>query len=221
MSPPGYTPVARVGRVVLASLAVNALLAWLVIVGIYTFLERVWRGLSGRFLPGETLEAHWSQLEMLRRVQGVAWLVTAAVFLWWLHRAYRNLRALGAEDLGFTPRSALSAFFVPVLNAIVPFRVVRELWNASDPSAAPPAVERARSTSPWVGWWWGVFLASVALDPSVFRLVSHAMERFTVGSTVVLVLAQLLEMAAAILAMVVVWTVSQGQEEIAERGESA
>ena len=220
--PPGYEPAGGLGRALLGLLGFNAALAWVEIVGIYTFLERVWRGLAGRFMGPDTLEAHWGELETARRIHGLVWLVTAIVFLVWIHRTYRNLPVLGATDLAFTPRAAVSAFLVPVLNVIVPVRVVRELWNGSDPTQREPSsvAPGAPPTSPWVIWWWGVFLAAVLLDPVVFRIAGNLEARLTVGSTALLVLAQFLEMAAAILGMVVVWSVNQGQQEIFESQES-
>lgn len=214
-----YTPPGRLAYAVLALLGLNAALAWLVIVGIYTMLDRIWQGMAGRLAGADTLEAHWSQLNALRLLQGLAWLATATLFLWWLYRAHRNLRALGAADLGFTPRAAVSAFFVPVLNVVVPVRVVRELWNGSDPAPRQPGPGPVK-ISPWVAWWWGVFVASVLLDPVVFRIAGDLQARLTVGTTVLLVLGQLLEMSAAVLAMVIVWSVSQGQQEIFDRQES-
>jgi hypothetical protein len=211
---PAYTPPGRVARAVVALLGLNAALAWLVVIGVYTLLDRVWKAMAGRLAGAGTIEAHWSQLHSLRLIQGLAWLATAVMFLWWLYRAYGNLRALGAAELAFTPRAAVSAFFVPVVNVVVPVRVVRELWHGSDPTrregGAPPTM------SPWVAWWWGVFVASVLFDPVVFRLTGD-LSRLTVGTTVLLVVGQLLEMSAAVLAMVVVWSVNQGQQELFAR----
>jgi hypothetical protein len=217
---PAYTPPGRLAHALLALLGLNAALAWLVIAGMYTLLDRVWKGMAGRLAAADTLEAHLSQLNALRLVQGLAWLATAAVFLWWLYRTHRNLHALGAADLRFTPRAAVSAFFVPVLNVVVPVRVVRELWNGSDPAPPEPGPRGEATMSPWVAWWWGVFVASVLLDPVVSRIAGELQARLTVGTTVLLVLGQLLEMSAAVLAMMVVWSVSQGQQEIFDRDES-
>lgn len=217
---PAYTPSGRLSHAVLALLGLDAALAWLVIVGVYTLLERIWKGMTGRLGGADTLAAHWSQLNGLRFIQGLAWCATAAVFLWWLYRAHRNLRALGAADLGFTPRAAVSAFFVPVLNVVVPVRVVRELWNHSDPAEGVPARGDPMKTSPWVAWWWAIFVASIVLDPVVLRMGGDLEARLTVGTTVLLVLAQLLEMSAAVLAMVVVWSVNQGQQEIFDRNSA-
>jgi hypothetical protein len=217
---PAYTPPGRLTHVVLALLGLNAALAWLVIVGMYTLLDRIWNGMAGRLAAADTLEAHMSQLNALRLIQGLAWLATAAVFLWWLYRAHRNLPALGAADLGFTPRSAVSAFFVPVLNVVVPVRVMREVWNRSDPTVGKPRSGCLMKTSPWVAWWWGVFVCSILLDPVVFRIAGDLQARLTVGTTVLLVLGQLLEMSAAVLAMVIVWSVNQGQQEIFDHDDA-
>ena len=68
----------------------------------------------------------------------VATLVAAALAvvssLFWLHRAYRNLAALGVTGLRDSPLSAVVWFVVPFANWLLTYPVLRDLWRLSDRS---------------------------------------------------------------------------------------
>ena len=49
----------------------------------------------------------------------------------WMHRAYRNLPALGVGGLTWSPGWAAGAWFVPGANLFVPYLVAREIWRGS------------------------------------------------------------------------------------------
>jgi hypothetical protein len=103
-------------------------------------------------------------------LQVVIFAATAFAFLMWLHRAYRNLPALGADGLATTPGWAVAYFFIPFVNLFKPFQVVREIWRESTPGREAREVfggdddEAARpGAPPLVGWWWALWLiANVA-----------------------------------------------------------
>ena len=95
------------------------------------------------------------------KLAGTLFVLTAIAFLMWVHRSHRNLSALGAQGLKFTPGWAVGWWFIPILNLFQPFRIIREIWRASDPSVAIGTAWRAAPSSPLIGWWWGLFLASV------------------------------------------------------------
>jgi hypothetical protein len=198
-------------RVVVALLAADILLAWGVLLGVRTFLERVWFGLAGYFIREGTLSQHAGQIEVARLAQALVWIAVAVAFLRWMHRAYRNLPALGAERLRYSPRWAVGAFLVPVLNLVHPYQVVSELWRESHLDSAA-----ARSAVPLglVRWWWILFVASVLADPVIGRLAEAATGRLDAGGRLeLLVLGEMAEIAAAVLAIVIVTRVTRLQEE--------
>ena len=93
-------------------------------------------------------------------------IVTAIVFLSWVHRANRNARALGAEGRQFTPGWAVGWYFVPVMFLWKPFQAMREIWQAS----AQPGNWRNVQTPPLLGWWWALYLSSQILSNVAYRL---------------------------------------------------
>ncbi len=205
-----FVPPGPARRALLLSLGINGLLAWAVLLGVYTFLERVWRGVGDRFLA-QPLAEHLAQVELARRLQGLAWLLTAVLFLLWLYRVYANLAVLGASRLRFSPRWAVGTFLVPGVNLLWPFLVIREVWNASDPRGSGETGGRP-PTSPRVAWWWITFVLASLLDPGFWRVVEDTAARLDAGGfTPSFVLAQLAEMAAAVLAITVVREIDRRQ----------
>ena len=88
--------------------------------------------------------------------------VTAIIlFLRWFHQCYKNLSALGADKLEYSPGWAVGWFFIPFANVVKPYSVASEMWRASAVS-----YPNDKSPSSWVvgptGWlvpfWWLTFL---------------------------------------------------------------
>lgn len=76
----------------------------------------------------------------------LVFLSTMVLFFMWIHRVHRNLGALGARSLRFSPGWAVGWFFVPVINLFRPHQVVKEIWEESDPQRG--------TGSALIGWWW-------------------------------------------------------------------
>lgn len=77
-----------------------------------------------------------------------------AAFCMWTHRVYRNLPALGARGLRYTPAWAVGWLFVPFVNLVIPFFVFSEIWRHSIPAPTDSAGQRGQRVSPLlVGWW--------------------------------------------------------------------
>jgi hypothetical protein len=90
-------------------------------------------------------------------VAGLISLSLIVLWLVWQHRAQSNLRALGAVGLRYSPGWAVGWWFIPVAFWVVPYRTVRELWQASSPGGG--AVDwSTRPVSPILRIWWGAWL---------------------------------------------------------------
>ena len=94
------------------------------------------------------------------------YIVTGIVFLVWVYRANRNARALGAQDMRFTPSWSVGWFFVPIMSLWKPFQAMREIWQAS----AQPGNWRAVPAPPLLGWWWALYLGNLILNQIAYRL---------------------------------------------------
>jgi hypothetical protein len=90
-------------------------------------------------------------------------LATAAVFLAWFHRGYRNLRSIGTTAPRFGTGWAVGGWFVPFLNLVRPKQIADELWRASRPAGA--SVDGAGPTRMFtVHLWWTLWLGTAAVQ---------------------------------------------------------
>jgi serine/threonine-protein kinase len=163
-------------------------------------------------------------------LQAAWFLVTAALWLAWFRRAYRNLPALGARRLRFRPWWAVGAWLLPVFSLFRPKQVLNDIWRASDPDLPPDqaATWRGRPVAELLGWWWLAFVASVlvrsittdavhaAADFMLLGLLPERLDRFQ-ASAGMQVLADLLTVLCGLLALRVVRRTTARQDERAAR----
>jgi hypothetical protein len=116
-------------------------------------------------------------------------LVAMVLFLQWLHLVVRLTLAIGtttvrgAPTLTFSPGQAVWSFFIPFVNLVRPYRILRDVRELLAPEgvAEPPlrvsvdegtgyravrfgvAPVRSEIPSAPVGWWWAFLLASYLL----------------------------------------------------------
>ena len=130
------------------------------------------RALSGEAITASEAASNDSRQQLIGILQIVVYIATAATFLMWLSRSYKNLSALSSSPSTYAPGWAIGAFFVPFLNLVRPFQIVRELWHRSDSSSTVATVwtkSQKPPTPPIVGWWWGVWLVAGVLGQAVWR----------------------------------------------------
>ncbi len=160
----------------------------------------IWLLALGMFLDVAGMASTYSQVQMLEGVeqgravapgeaesndmrQGLIGIAqfgvlvgTAIAFLMWFHRAHRNLPALGSRHLKYSPGWAVGGFFVPFLNLVRPYQVMKEVWRGSDP--APASLQAGHPddvpVSPRIGWWWALWIIMGIANQLSFRASMHA-----------------------------------------------
>ncbi|MBN2578466.1 MAG: DUF4328 domain-containing protein [Pirellulales bacterium] len=143
--------------------------------------------------------------------QTVTYIASAVTFLLWFFRAYKNLLALGADGLEYSPGWAVGAFFVPILNLFYPYRIMKEIWRHSVPDlSVDPKNIKASSL---VGWWWGMFIFMNILAQISMRLnlAASQIQDFFLGSYTSIV-SDLFSIIAALLAIFVIRDVERRQD---------
>lgn len=89
-----------------------------------------------------------------------AMLTAIIIVCMWMYRAHANLTALGRAGQDYTSGWAAGAWFVPFLNLVRPFRIMKEIWKGSD-SAHPHSTGWKLAPNPSIiGWWWAAWLIS-------------------------------------------------------------
>jgi hypothetical protein len=212
---PSYAPTKRLARVLGGLLAAVAALCWLDIGHDATQLRLIYLRESGGGVGAAEFEAHLRLGARLAAIELALFLATAAAFSAWLSTARANCRAFGARRLVYGQAWATLGFWVPLLNLIRPYQVIREVWQASDPSETSPLHWKELAPSPLLPWWWGSFVACMLLQ--IFAGLSalgtpDSPRRLAFAAGLALV-ADLLTAVAASLAYFVVSGISAAQGE--------
>lgn len=147
-----------------------------------------------------------------QRVIGVAYvlsyLVTAVLFLKWIHRANLNARSLGAKDLRFSPGWAVGWYFIPFMNLVRPYQAMKEIWQASK----NPENWSTEPAPPILGWWWALFLVSGFLGQTALRMSIQANSLSALSNaTLVSVLAGLVDFPLCFVALNLVTDIDRMQ----------
>lgn len=151
-----------------------------------------------------------TQLEIARRLQGALGVATAVVFLLWVRRAQHGLRLLGVERLGFSPRAGRRRVSRP---SDQPRRSRAGGESSGTPVGAgtPRAARGGRRAPVLVAVWWALVVVAAVGDP-VWRQLAGSVESLVIGgSTLLFIVVQLANLAAALLAIVIVWTIDAQQ----------
>jgi hypothetical protein len=142
---------------------------------------------------------------------------TAIVFLMWTHRAHRNLPALGAERLKFSPGWAVGYFFIPILNLFRPYQVMCEIWRESDPARLPMRDETSGitkvSSTAVVGLWWSFSLLVHIANQAARPLCDKSTPEGVLTSLWIVMPIVVLAIAAATLAAVMVGRIDVNQSK--------
>ena len=153
-------------------------------------------------------------------LQVLVWIGSVIAFLMWFYRVHKNLRALGAKNLEYSPGWAVGGFFVPFLNLARPLQVMREVWYCSEPSilghdfsSADLPVRNRHATPPLIAWWWAFFLlASFAGNISArIEMSGTSSPDLLQLSSVASIIANVFDFPAALLAVKLVGNISRWQ----------
>ena len=131
---------------------------------------------AGRSFPQAEVEANDARVQLVGIFSLFVYLATVVAFLAWIHRAHKNLAAFGTSGLEYSPGWAVGGFFVPFLNLIRPFQVMREIWKASDPDVdyQNDSSWKYSASSPLIGLWWGTWILAGVLGRLVFTFSKGA-----------------------------------------------
>jgi hypothetical protein len=142
-------------------------------------------------------------------------LITAIVFIVWFFRAAKNNEALGRLRPRLGPGWAIGGWFIPLANLVIPVLIAQDLWRGSDPSV-PRGDDRWRIAprSALVGWWWALavlsrfpFFGGQGDTSDAETTISNV--RSGINASLV---SQVLSIAAAVLAILVVRRLTERQE---------
>ena len=180
---------------------------------VFNFLLLTLEASRGGFGANKGVELYETLIGLVTLLYLSVWFLSAVTFLSWLHRAVKNLSALGARKIRFTPGWAVGWFFVPLMDLIRPYEAVTELWHASGPGIR--AYEPASRAAPApVRWWWSLFILWVATGRLGNQLSQATSSGVFEGQAahLLMIVSYILEIPAAILAIRLIGAINQNQE---------
>ncbi len=160
-------------------------------------------------------------------MQSAIFIATAVLFLIWFYRAYENLRAVAAPPPRRGSGWTIGAWFVPVLDLILPKLMLDEVWRGSEPDARRDSAAVRIPAFHHLWWWtWVVaFLLSTALGvESAISSVQSALAGDVTGTSVsgaLVILTSALHGVAAVLGALVVRQTTERQESRWQRLSAA
>ncbi len=169
---------------------------------------------AASLIPGNAASTGLDGWRLLAAISALltllAFIATSVPFLMWIHRANRNARALGAQDMRFTPGWSVGWFFVPLLSLWKPYQAMKEIWQASQ----DPHTWQEQEVGPIVGRWWTLWLLSNFLGQMTLWLSLGAeSSQALVSSTVLGLLADVANVALCVVAVRLVTAIYLKQGE--------
>jgi len=101
----------------------------------------------------------------------VLFFTSTALAMRWIYISYRNLFGLRVEGLTYTPIDAIKSCFLPTSWLTLPYRIIQEIWLASDPALPSGSSAWRMQAGSWlIRVWWVLFLArflriSISINP--------------------------------------------------------
>jgi hypothetical protein len=189
------------GTVVLGAIGLDVALRWTIPAVDLLYLEDI--AGAREWVPGVERVAIG--------VENVVRWAAIVLFLVWIYRAARNVRALGREGMTITPGWCVGWFFVPVAMLFMPYRAMGEIAATSD------AQERGQVPTFVLGWWL-LFVGDRIL--SVLRGI--ALGHADLATHITFAVANDLVATAALVALVMtVRFISRGQEYWSRHAEAS
>ncbi|AEW92862.1 hypothetical protein SCATT_04910 [Streptantibioticus cattleyicolor NRRL 8057 = DSM 46488] len=150
-------------------------------------------------------------LDVAGKAQIGAVLITGVVFIVWFHRVRVNAEYFSQAVCTMGRGWAIGAWFVPVGNLWLPYRVAKEVWDASAQST-PDGSWRHVSKAPVTAWW------TLTIASSIVARVGSSLTRSATTvdglrhSVALTGLGDLLNTVAAVLAIVFVRKLTRMQQ---------
>ncbi len=149
-------------------------------------------------------------------VKGVLFILLAVFFIQWLRRAYHNLHKAGSKNLRHSEGWAAGAWFVPFLNLVWPYQVVRDTWEETQNVFRPQPLGYEKKEDNITGWWW----ASYLIAGFISNIGSFAIRRqnFELGYFMT-AMGDLTYILAAFLAIRMIQSISAMEDEMLQRAQ--
>jgi hypothetical protein len=141
-------------------------------------------------------------------------ITTIVLFAMWIYRANFNSRALGAQNMKFTPGWSVGYYFIPFLSLWRPYQAMKEIWKTSKNPTAWESEERGAI----LPWWWFFFLVAGMLNNKALITYMYAKEIHEfIAVAGITIASDIVSIPATIIALVLVGKIYEMQMSHAVR----
>ena len=165
-----YVSASTLAKVVLALLAFHAVLSLFGAIFGMSEAALIRRAIGGVAPTPSEIEANDARTGLIAITQLGIYIVCVVTFCFWIYRANRAARSMGADGMEFSPGWSVGWWFVPFANLIKPFQATNEIWRASDPDHRDARSWQVVDTPPLLRFWWAAWLISGFLGQVAFRM---------------------------------------------------
>lgn len=100
-------------------------------------------------------------LSLFDITMGIAFWVSAVAFLMWVYRAAANAASISRTKYPYSPGMSVAFFFIPMANFVMPYRVVKAIYNGT---MVPESPHFRKRTATMVIWWVAFLLMNFTAD---------------------------------------------------------
>jgi hypothetical protein len=205
----GYETIKPLAKVIMILLGVIIVVDLISIVFSFSQIGLLERAAEGIYDEAEA-NANDQRIGGVTAAYFLLFVVTGVVFVTWMGKAHRNLGAFGTRS-GFTSGQVKWAFFIPFINLVRPYRVMKAIWQGS----VPVDDKLVAGSTQVLGAWWGTWIFG--------ELVGRAAGTFgkakdipgLVSATNMSIVSSFINVACAALAIWLVSTITARQESCA------
>ncbi len=177
---------------------------------------------EGAYYTGTEAISNDSRQQIIGVLQIIILIIAGIAFLLWFYRSHRNLSALGARNLKYSSGWAIGGFFVPFLNLVRPYQVMKETYKESDPDFTFSVIsEKSKCKDPrsssLVGWWWFLYLLSITWGYVVMGVLSGESLESLISGTWLSISSEIIDIIAALVTIKLIKEIVEKQKNRYER----
>lgn len=136
----------------------------------------------------------------------------AIFFIRWFRRAYFNLHALPVNYASFQEGWAAGSWFVPFLNLIRPYQIMRETWEGTQQFLAHRLPTQSSSI---VVSWWVIYLGSNIFSTIAAKMMTGAADMESLRTnTLIFIVSEVVSIGSAVVAMIMVSRMGRIENEL-------
>lgn len=159
-------------------------------------------------------------VSFLSGAANITWMV---LLMMWFYRAYANLQTRVSYPLSYSPGMVVGNFFIPFVNLYRPYKTMKEMYvDTRELFVRDGLSEQTALTTSWLGLWWAFWLISGFVSNFVLRASFSDIDTIIgyISLTQAEIVLEILNMASALFALIVIRDYSKVEPLLAELPEA-